>query len=473
MEPPAANPHFRRDNSRCDLTASGRDRILWSYNEMTERASSNIFFRHLLKRFNPVDTLERGLTHRNTGDILAENLASSLFGDGAAGRTKFADLNPRRPNLVLNATNTVELRRFIEERAGIDPARRRLRLENEHMHFAFLDYYFRDLLRSNLSEYPLSYGVAASAAYPLIIDYVTVGQFPGPAAPGSRIGFIHLTDGGAQDNHGLTEVVMMLRDIFRPSAEPVPERVLSLVIDSSLSRTSGTDEEKPSARGIESAFIPLRPGIVSESVDRSMESNADLRKRAFERYLDDIRRDQSRQVRAARTFDVGLNTLDRFDERYFDGDRPEDKPEDARAKRAAAAKIRDSSFRRRLGLGGYHPQCYFDPLAYAPTHLKLEADIANCLRHAARWTVALRMVQLCNDPEFRDAGAERAAVGVDCRFLDSGEFGLPLLPACEFGKIYRELDYRPDLDPEKVLAYKTVPMPVKDDDKASLCQALD
>ena len=110
-------------------------------------------------------------------------------------RLRFKDLNPRRPHLFLNATITSRNRGGLDERAvgncklsGRGYLRRRT--PDEWFHFAFSDYYF-GLLNSDLATYPVSAGVAASAAFVALIDPAELQD--GCSEDGS---VIKLIDGG-------------------------------------------------------------------------------------------------------------------------------------------------------------------------------------------------------------------------------------------------------------------------------------
>ena len=111
-----------------------------------------------------------------------------FFGTSGSGdaRFLFADLNPRRPHLVLNATILSPNRGGLGSSGrnafgcDLDPERPRgwLRRRNpdEFFHFAYTDVYF-GLLRSDLDSFPVSGAVAASAAFPVLIDQARLGHF--------------------------------------------------------------------------------------------------------------------------------------------------------------------------------------------------------------------------------------------------------------------------------------------------------
>jgi hypothetical protein len=195
-------------------------RVRWRQPDISERAAANLLAPMLIKRF--VEIPERSVTHRTSHSVLSETIdwriltrpdqqahvewSKSGFpalvrnAPDGSDRLEFRHLNPRRPNLILNAGHVSTDRQFLEAEAGIDPSARRLTDKADWTHFAFTDYYFETLLRSDLSRYPLASAVAASAAFPLLIDYATLGRFNRPHSRGNAHGidFVHLTDGGVR-----------------------------------------------------------------------------------------------------------------------------------------------------------------------------------------------------------------------------------------------------------------------------------
>ena len=138
-----------------------------------------------------------------------------FFGTSGSGdaRFLFADLNPRRPHLVLNATILSPNRGGLGSSGrnafgcDLDPERPRgwLRRRNpdEFFHFAYTDVYF-GLLRSDLDSFPVSGAVAASAAFPVLIDQARLVDHCRDDADNDRE--LVLMDGGANDNQGMVEI---------------------------------------------------------------------------------------------------------------------------------------------------------------------------------------------------------------------------------------------------------------------------
>lgn len=116
-----------------------------------------------------------------------------------------------------------------------------------------------------------------------------------------------------------------------------------------------------------------------------------------------------------------------------------DAAERARQRRqcAAMAVLRTPEAKARLGIGRYHPQCYLEAVRSANTSYSIDDDMAVCLQHAARWAVAMKMVELCADRQFGGdpalADRKKLPIGVECplplRHLP------PLPQECEYEKI--------------------------------------
>lgn len=431
--------------------------LRWEYCDIMNRAEADLLTPLMLRRFNPVDLARRGATFRNVGDVLAETIDYHLF-DGT--NKKIGEINPRKPNIVFNASNISTNRSYLESESFDDdgathlPRKKwRRKTIDEHQHFSFTDYYFERLLKSELSSFPVSLGIATSAAFPLTIDPVTLARYR-KSSKAFDIDYVHLMDGGANDNHGLTEVRMMLRDAVEnnPSGHS-PRRIVALMLDASLNASTGEDHERPTARHADSLLGPLRIVATSNSVDRIMNANAEMRRPALAEQLAAYQRDKKGMV--ARLAPISIELLHRVEQPEDETAQPHEvnpkrspwtdappKPTDRapamelvepRSKAAVKALLdktdSGAELRRRYGLSNIHPQCYYETLISVPTNYNVPENDAACLRHAARWATAIRMMQLCRDPALKAAGAGGAPL-INCSLTE--EFNLPTLPACVF-----------------------------------------
>jgi len=170
--------------------------------------------------WNPVTLIRLASPSFDRIDLAAELYDRTIF----EGKTYEALVSrPRRPFLVINATNM-----YLGER------------------FEFIQDRF-DQLGSDLSSYPVARAVAASSAFPILLSPITLENYPSP--PGyeqpewvqNALGdynlnrrrylqakewllytdkadhpYIHLLDGGLADNIGLRYVTDSIRDADRP-----------------------------------------------------------------------------------------------------------------------------------------------------------------------------------------------------------------------------------------------------------------
>jgi hypothetical protein len=120
----------------------------------------------------PWNLFALAFTDYDRSDILADRFESVLFGEKGKAQT-FADLKPQRPRLLINATDLQSGKPFV-----------------------FCDEAF-DELNSDLSKYPISHAVAASAAVPVLLHQVTLRDF-------STIfeQYRHLIDGSINEQPG-------------------------------------------------------------------------------------------------------------------------------------------------------------------------------------------------------------------------------------------------------------------------------
>lgn len=178
----------------------------WNPEEVQKRLTHSFASDMIGQVLLPWNWFALTFTDYDRSDLLAQSLDQNLFTrDGR--KLTFKDLRADRPRLLINATDL---------QSG-DP-------------FIFCNESF-DELNSDLSQYPLSYAVAASSAVPVVIHQVTLRDF-------STIfkSYRHLIDGGVNDNLGVKSLVQAY-DAHVQAAErahrpnPFPNGVILLVID--------------------------------------------------------------------------------------------------------------------------------------------------------------------------------------------------------------------------------------------------
>lgn len=231
--------------------------------------------------------LYRTTSHDRT-DTMAEVFGARLFGGGEDagpfGMT-FRHLNPRRPNLVINAMNSTG---------------RRLGGGLGGQHFLFTVETFEDVLRSNLHDYPLAFAVAGSGAFPGAFHPLTLAAFPEPdqgrRQPDKPERFLHVVDGGLYDRLGGEAIQRLLQDVAvreRPCAQVVDQvsagseadclaRVLLFLLDSGLP-FEGEDDQLPDVR------IPVFDLFVNHNIKMAslalLEIQAELRLQSLHAFV--------------------------------------------------------------------------------------------------------------------------------------------------------------------------------------------
>ncbi len=141
--------------------------------KLTHSFASDVIIQALL----PWNWFALAFTDYDRSDMLASSFTQNLFRRNGRALT-FSDLRPDRPRLLINATDLQSTRPFV-----------------------FCDESF-DELNSDLSRFPISYAVAASAAVPVVLHQVTLRDY-------STIyrQYRHLVDGGINDNLGINTLV--------------------------------------------------------------------------------------------------------------------------------------------------------------------------------------------------------------------------------------------------------------------------
>ena len=170
--------------------------------KLTRSFATDVIVRTLM----PWNVLPLWFSNWDRSDILADSFTSHLFSRKGKELT-FGDLRPDRPRLLINATDLQSGRRFV--------------FSNE----AF------DEINSDLSKYPISNAVAASAAVPVLMHHVTLRDFSTAYKQ-----YRHLIDGGVVDNLGVQSLVETYMAQVKSAADagrpdPYPRGAVLIVLD--------------------------------------------------------------------------------------------------------------------------------------------------------------------------------------------------------------------------------------------------
>lgn len=433
-----------RSDTACREAPGRQARPVWDYAESMERLSRG--YLALLAEFvgrAVVPILPTAIPNGRFAGFIDRTYLAAEQG-GGAGFT-FADLNPRRPHLFVNSAIVSGHRFVVDEVAPCRPVAQRSteggrgflrrRSADEFAHFSFTDFYFRRLC-SDITTYPLARAVAASAAFPALIEYAKLEDHGA-----GRGHALLLTDGGANDNQGLTEIYMHLAEALAGQRRSEPrageqlggrtemfgrrDRGLYFVINTSMTDTMGVDDVPGYAPSLVS-FLFSTAGRVSSAFDRASAANFSLRSRL---YLRELLLAQQHFEKAngwsgwaaeerIRVQEIGLSALDEYplggaaaalrQERGVWPPHPSEYDPDQQRiarqivrQRSAFESLQTPLARDRLGLSDIHPQCLFERSKEAERSIfslaYLDGETSVCLRHAARWSAALRAQELCND----------------------------------------------------------------------------
>ena len=215
-------------------------RIVWSRDAVLPMAGDNLLTPWILRWLRPDSIAKYWLTAYDRTDLFVDTLNSRfLSGVGKdGGYPTFADLNPRRATLILNATN------FTEARSSDV--------------FTFTPWDFESVINSDICSYDVARAVSASAAFPGVLQYSTLRDFRPSAGPGDHempASYVDLMDGGATDNLGLKGLNQALEQLHlcgqgagQPPAPDPCRKLLVLVVDAQ-NGFQGRDPSAPDPRG--------------------------------------------------------------------------------------------------------------------------------------------------------------------------------------------------------------------------------
>lgn len=182
----------------------------WNPGNVQQMMSHSFANDMLVQIIQPWNFAALMMTPWDRADILARVLNNTLY--TRKGKTlTFKDLRSDRPRLLINCTDLQSGKKFV--------------FSNE----AF------DALNSDLSKYPIANAVAASSAVPVLIHHMTLRDY---STVFDR--YVHLLDGGINDNLGVTSLVETYTHQSKQAAamkqpDPYPHGMILIVIDAHTS----------------------------------------------------------------------------------------------------------------------------------------------------------------------------------------------------------------------------------------------
>jgi len=207
-------------------TIEGSARPRWDPTVVFPKLQKHFIAKWIRNSFWIVHIFRYWFTYYDRTDVMAWIIADTLY-DTSWFKGKgfhFKDLNPQRPYLIINATNNTE-------HAGGTRV------------FCFTKECF-DKLRSSVDYYPIAHAVMASAAFPAVFQSVTLKDYSQ-----KEDWYVHLIDGGASDNLGITALEKILK-----KNRDIHSKKLIIVIDAHKANY-GKDPRDPNPRNLLDYYI--------------------------------------------------------------------------------------------------------------------------------------------------------------------------------------------------------------------------
>jgi len=210
-------------------TIEGSGRPRWDPEVVFPRLQKNFIAKWIWKSLWLPNILRYWFTYYKRTDIMAGVIADALYDTSwFKGRGfLFRDLNPQRPYLILNATDNTD--------TGEQIGGTRV--------FCFTKECFGKI-GSSIDRYSLAHAVMASAAFPAVFQSVTLKDYAR-----EEDWYVHLMDGGASDNLGITALGGILKEKTDANSKK-----LIIVIDAHTA-SYGKDPRDPNPRSLIDYYI--------------------------------------------------------------------------------------------------------------------------------------------------------------------------------------------------------------------------
>lgn len=233
--------------NECDTAVSGRE---WSKENVIELMSKNYILPWIGNWFWPDNIFHYWLSTYDRTDIMAQTFADNLFDRKSNGLDlKFSELNPARPNLIINATKGSS--NFTQEQ---------LNESSFGQAFTFSAEDFGKIC-SSIDEYDLSRGVMASATFPGVFNFMTLENH----CLGNQNQYVHVFDGGNADNLGLTSIKRAIWSLHRNKQLKDYEKITVILVDAYVN-SSGVDEKHNDPRPWYGFIVDLNFIVATDSL---------------------------------------------------------------------------------------------------------------------------------------------------------------------------------------------------------------
>jgi predicted acylesterase/phospholipase RssA len=243
-----------------------RGRRVWDEPTVTDLMSRDYIERWFGNWFWPVNAARFWFTAFDRTDIMAQTFADNFFDSTRSGiDLKMRDLNPARPNLILNATigsQSYDLG---------DP----VRAKNFGTVFTFTREDFAAKLDSEVADYELARAVMSSATFPAAFNYMTLGDLHEPAGCGDpgKPCYVHVFDGGNSDNLGLVSLKRVL--LANDAAAIRKHRRIVIIFVDSFRRSLGANPTAANPRSlldylVDTNFLDATDSLLQGNRDRTL-----------------------------------------------------------------------------------------------------------------------------------------------------------------------------------------------------------
>lgn len=285
------------DGRSCPSNVVPADRIIWNERTILDKLRFNFMASWSFSLLtNPVFILKYSTTYFNRNDVMADVFADRLYTKStgffsANDGLTFSQLNPLRPNLVIGATDVTTS----AQKYGLPGRCFQFTLEHFQGPGASKIKFERNI-HSDLDDYPLSYAVMASNAFPGLFQYENLRDYL--VQPDGRTRYVHLADGGIRDQVALVPINSFLKSMLNPSGTIVDacdvtrgeddrgelttvandRRIVLFVVDAANPPLGG-DEFDPDARSGFLNYLPLGKAI--DAVDTIIDDQRALRAAEF------------------------------------------------------------------------------------------------------------------------------------------------------------------------------------------------
>jgi predicted acylesterase/phospholipase RssA len=229
------------------------DRI-WNKEVVTELMARDYRTKWIGNWFWPSNVIRYWLTDYDRTDIMAQTLSDNLFDTKWSGDDlALSELNPLRPNLILNATVGSRGQSGNPDSLQFGDI------------FTFSEEDFRKI-KSSVGDYSVGRAVMATATFPGVFNFMTLTDY---ASSEDNRRYLHLLDGGNSDNLGLTSIKRSLLEMTTDNKINNYKNCIVILVDAFIG-SAGVSPEKSEPRNLLDYIVDTN---FLEAADSLLEKN--------------------------------------------------------------------------------------------------------------------------------------------------------------------------------------------------------